>query len=115
MRSRRTPPTSSASWLGKNGSTFLRSASAGGVTPCLRKSARWPRSSADDERRQNGHVERVEAGQREAAVLGAALRELLHRFADDRDRARDVGGDARGPIALLVPRQKVTGEARSRG
>ena len=39
----------------------------------LAEEQRRARRAADEERGQNRHVERVEAGEREAAVLGAAL------------------------------------------
>ena len=66
---------------------------------------------ADEERRgdrrQDADVERVEVSEREVPVLGAADEDPLEEAAEDRDRPDDAGGDARGPVPLLIPREQI--------
>ena len=63
--------------------------------------------------RQNPDMEREEPRQRVVAVSRIADQEPLHRFADARQTARDVGRHLRGEEALLIPGQQIAGEAEA--
>ena len=69
----------------------------------------------DHAERQDADVQGVEARERMVAVVRSADRELLDVIAKDGDVAGDIGGDARRPVTLLVPRQEVAGQAQSQG
>ena len=70
-------------------------------------------SEHDHERRQHADVQGVEVRQRVMAVLRAADDDLLNERADDGQVAGDVRGHLRGPVALLVPRQQIAGQAQA--
>ncbi len=58
-------------------------------------------------------MQRKEASQRVMAIVGATDDDLLHLGPDHRHDAEQVGGHARGPISLLIPREQVTGQRQA--
>ncbi len=64
------------------------------------------------QQRQDGHVEREEAGQSMMSVDRPAHDDLLQPGSQHRQIARDVRGDLRGPIAFLVPRKQVASQTQ---
>ena len=81
-----------------------------GVEAVAAEEVNVPADERDDETRQHARVQREEARERVVPVVRPAHDELLQVRPDEGHDADDVGGDLRGPVALLVPRQQVAGE-----
>ena len=72
------------------------------------------RQNKDHERsRQQKHVRRVPTQQRQRAKVDATAHERGHLLAEERSAARDVDGDGRRPVGLLIPRQQVARQRKS--
>src|SRR4051812_42102031 len=54
-------------------------------------------------------------GEREVPVLGAADEEALEEAAEEGYRPDDAGGDARRPVALLIPREQIASQGEAEG
>ena len=64
----------------------------------------------DQEHREHGDVQRVEAQQRVLADLGATDQQVLQLAADQRDVVHEIRADRDRPVRQLVPGQQVAGE-----
>ena len=64
----------------------------------------------DDQPGDDARMQREETRQRVMPVVAAAHDDLLQFRSDERGDRGDVRGDPRGPEALLVPGQQVTGQ-----
>ena len=74
-----------------------------------------PDEQSRGDRRQDAHVERVEMREREVPVLGASDEDALQMAADEGYRPHDAGGDARGPVPFLIPREQIACQGEPEG
>ena len=63
--------------------------------------------------REKSCVNRKKSGERVVAVVGATHNELLDGWAEDGNKACQIGRYTSRPIALLIPRQQVASEGHS--
>jgi len=68
-----------------------------------------------DQAGEEENVNSEETGKSGRAYIRSAPQDLLNVLANHRDGTCNVGSHYRGPVSLLIPRQKVPGERESEG